>query len=874
MLKKLLSFLLIFTFVISISSCSGKTDGGTQSGNGSAFGEINAKRDSFDYEDEYTKQHLEFIAGETYEKICKDGGGLAADVAKNYEDAKLNYVNGTWKAISGASTLVDKGEVKLENEYEVLVTELMQNTSAEESFSGTFQNNYYTAIVGMLSGIKSTLDDTKKTADIFTGADIEKAEKTAKKLDEIIKKLEKLEGVSDKEATGLFGDAVAQVKASFNEDFIKGNEKFLDGVKGILGKAADVSGFVSDKADALLDEYVMYQAMSASSKEWESVWADISSKLKSSASASSDKKLKESYEKVAECIDKILIKTSAYQSSNAAGIFVSVAEQGFETVAELSVSAGKELWDGMMKSWPIGKAVREGFVKGVSLANMLTNCDDIAYYGQMLIGYGRLGECAYKTMESAAKALEVKKDYSSALLFDKAFNIYKSIQMSASDCTINYCMAIVDNPMGYIFKYTSDDEIAETFIIQIYKADWMPIRCHGVQNVINNGGNVVGYGGNVYYFKLSSNSLDDTGTYGNFTVDNNVKNSLICRNPSGEESVITQTNATGGIYICADRLYYRKQDYDWYSVGFDGKDEKKATTGSIIGAADSQGMLIVQTENNDIYATDFSGNQINLLPKDYVGITEKHECYYNYTSTDSGYAFYRYNFATKQNELLCSATVPEKPNAWRVLDDICVSDDGIYFLVGYYAGTGQFFQSGRIYFLSFATNTVTLLVDEDISYSRMYLANEDGKKYLYYYNTGGVLGVGLFTGCIESEVCRLDLITGETVKVSFPLCGEGIAFINGTNLQILQNGKNSPITIINDVMLKGMGYTASLGFAEDGSAVYHEWVELIDDTYYVNLMQVVEDEETTLGWRQGYRRINTKLYSISKDGEITLINSF
>lgn len=865
MLKKIISLFLVVAFALGVSSCSGDTKEAGEKG--LSLGEINAERDSLDYEDEYTKQHLEFIAGETYEKICSDGGGLAADVAKNYEDAKLNYVNGTWKIISGASAFVDKGELKLENEYEVLVTELMQNTSAEESFSGSFQSNYYTAIVGMLNGIKAVLDDAKKAADIFTGADIEKAEKTAKKLDDIVKKLEKPEGVSDKEATGLFSDAVKQVKASFNEDFIKGNEKFLDGVKGVLGKAADVSGFVSEKADALLDEYVMYQAMAASSEEWESVWTSISANLKVSALSTSEKKLKESYEKVAACIDKILIKTGAYRSSNGAGIFLSVAEQGFETVAELSASAGKELWDGMMKSWPVGKAVREGLVKGVGLANMLMNCDDIAYYGQMLIGYGRLGECAYKTMESVANTLKSKKDYDSALMFDKAFNIYKSIQMAASDCTISYCMAIVDNPMGYIFKYTSDDEIAETFIIQVYKAEWIPIRCHGVQNVINNGGNVVGYGGNVYYFKLSSSSLGDTGTYGNFTVDGNVKNSLVCRNASGEEKVITQTNATGGIYICADRLYYRKQDYDWYSVSFNGDDERVATTGTIIGAADSQGMLIVKTEDNDIYATDFSGNQINLLPKDYVGITEKHECYYNYTSDDAGYTFCRYSFATKQNELLCSAIVPQGNGSWRVLDDICVSDDGIYFLVGYYAGTGNFFQEGKIYFLSFATNQVTLLVDKDISYSKMYLAEEDGKKYLYYYNTGGVLGVGLFTGCMDSEVCRLDLATGETAMVSFPLCGEGIAFINGTSLQILQNGKNSPTTIINDTMLKGMGYTASLGFAEDGSAVYHEWAEQIEDTYYVSLMQVVEDESTTLGWRQGYRRISTKMYSISDDGK-------
>jgi len=868
---KIACLFLTVLMLLGVSACAGGGGGVDESSENIVTNpfESTLDRESLEYENEYTRQHLEFVAGEDYKKLCADGGGLASDVAANYEDAKLNYVNGTWQAISKASATLGEGKIELINEYEILVTKLMQNTSAEEGFTGSFEKNYLEAVIGLLKGVKTELSDANKAVDFFTGEDLEKAEEYAEKLDKILIKLQKLDGVSDEEATGLYGDAVKQVKELFETDFIKGNEKFLKSVKGFLGKAAKVTGFASDKLTIVVDEYLMYQAMAKTGEEWESVWSSISSEAKSAASSVSEKKLRESYEKIAECIDKIIARTKAYRSDNASGIFLTVLETGAETVRDLALSAGYKAWDEIMKCWPVGQAVRTGLVAGVGVANLLANCDDIAYYGQMLIGYGRLGECAYVVLEKAGKELESKKTYNSALLFDKAFNIYKEIQLSACDCTISYCTAIVDNPLGYIFKYTSDDQITQTYIIQIYKADWLPLRCHGLQKIINNGGHVVGYNGNVYYFKLSAESVEDTGTNANFTVNSNVSNDLICRSSEGKETVIAKTNATGGIYICGEKLYYRKQDYKWYSIGFDGKGESLALSGQIIGDLSVKGMLIVKTNEGDIYGTDFGGNRINLLPAGYTGVSADDSYYYNYRFDSKGYYFYRYSFETDKNELIGEANIPEKGDMGRNLDDICVSNNGIYFLIGYYAGTGYFFQEGCIYYLAFETGEVSLVVNDDITLPMMYLADGEDTKYLYYYNTQSVLGVELFKGSINENVRRINLTTGETDTVSFPLCGEGVPFINGGKLQVLLDGKNSPTDMLTDDMIKKMGYTASLGFDDNGNALYHQFAEIVGDNYYVSIMHVVPDDKSSLGWRQGYRRVSTRLYRISNDGEET-----
>ncbi len=879
-LKKVISALLVCFILLFAVSCKGsentKNDNSDETDNKETS--VSAySRDSFGYEKEYTKQHLDFIVSKEYKEIVAVDGGLAENIANNYEDAKLNFVNGTWKALSKAVAAVGEGEIELINEYEILVTQLMQNTGAEEGFAGSFQENYFNAVIILFEKIDQQLSAAKEANDIFTGEALEEAEELATYLDGTIGLLKKLEGVSDEEATTLFGDALEKVKEKFDSDFIKGNEKFVKNMTGALGVASDVTSFVSDTLGDVVEEYLIYQTLSTASAEWDMVWKSISKSARASASGSDDKKLIDSYNKVADCIDKILERTQNFRKSNASALFESITRNGTKNLAEFAYSAGYEVWDEMMKCWPMGAAVRGGLVAGVAAANLLANSDDIAYYGQMLIGYGRVASAAFDTMEKAQKALENKKDYKSALLFDKAFNVYKDIQMSAATCAINYLNSIKTSTLGFIFKYTTDDEEAQILLIQVHIADWMPIRCHNVQKIENNGGHVVGCNGNLFYFKLTDQSVSQTGTYGNFSANSNVKNKLICRNYEGKERTVIETNALGRLYICGEKIFYVRSDvYDWYMVNMDGTGEQLATQGEIIGYTEQYGMLLVRGDNG-CYFTDFTGNRSEPFGDSESIILSVYGnfVYHADKSGEQTFVLKKTDFVSNETKNIGTVDIPECDMWYATISGITQTDTAVYFTAGEFGGTGNFFTGTGIYSISFETDVLTMLHNGFLGAPFICVETDSESKidYVYYYEGMSISNTGPQLGFLSEEVFCINTKTLETSQANYNLTVDGEAYLKDGVL--MQNtGRYSTSTLMSAQTVTAQGYK-SLGIRDDLSSTYHSWAETVGDRIFVSIEDVVYEEDATLGWRTGYRRVSTALFEFSiKDKKLRKIYEY
>ena len=874
--KRILSLLLAVLMLFALTACAWKNNknkDGDDDAEDDSFG-AGYDRASFAFENEYTRQHLEFIESKEYKDICLADGGLAKNVANNYEDAKLNFVNGTWTALSKTVKAVGEGEIELVNEYEILITELMQNTGAEDNFIGSFQENYFTAVIQLFGGIKDELESAKKAGDIFTGESLDDVEELVTYLDGAIAMLSKLDNVSDDEAEALFGDAMQKVKEAFDADFIKGNEKFIDRMTGALGVASGVGSFVSDTVSDVIEEYIVYRAMSGSSAEWETVWTDISASARSEARKADDKKLSESYTKVADCIDKILERTKKYREDNARAVFDSVKRQGIKNGLEAAYSAGYEVWDGMMKSWPIGLAVRTGMLAGVGAANLIANSDDIAYYGQMLIGYGRVATAAADAMKKAESKLSSKKDYESAIVFDKAFHIYKDIQMSAASCAINYLNSIKTSALGYIFKYTSDDEEAQIVLIQIHIADWMPIKCHAMQVIENNGGHVVGCNGNAYYFELTDDSTGKSGTFGNFSTNTSVKNKIVCRNEKGDTKTVATVSGLGNIYICGEKIFYRGYDSDWYSVGFDGKGEQLATTGEIIGYIEKQGMLILRGDNG-VYATDFVGNRTDAFMggEDILLAVNGDDIYYANKKNEGDFTFYRVNCLNNEKTALGSVTL-ELDSLWSTwIDGISQTEKGVYFIGGEFGGTGNFFQGKAIYYISFEDQKFSTVYQGFIGAPYLYVAYEGETEYVYFYTGMAISNTGTHYGALADDILRINTKSLAVQETVYPICPNGVAYMWDHELKI-NIGDTEPLMLISKSTAKELGYI-SLGMREDRSQTYHQWVDYVGGKYYISIADVVLDDSASVGWREGYRRLSVKMFVFDpSDKSIKLINSY
>lgn len=176
-------------------------------------------------------------------------------------------------------------------------------------------------------------------------------------------------------------------------------------------------------------------------------------------------------------------------------------------------------------------------------------------------------------------------------------------------------------------------------------------------------------------------------------------------------------------------------------------------------------------------------------------------------------------------------------------------------MAGFYGGSGNFFQSGTICYLPFE-GSLEVILDGKVKYPMMYLAKEtleDGTQedaYLYYYTTTDVVGMSLFQGAQSKDVSRLDLRTGETETVTFPLCTQGVPFVYEGQVLVLDGGLEPSVILPADAAAEmGCGI---LGFREDGSAAYHKTVDRVGDDLYIRIIESREDPSANMGWRPGY----------------------
>ena len=834
-------------------------------------------RGLMEYESVYLQQHLDFLGSGDYADILLVPGGLAGALSDTYEETWLNIINGSWTFLDKVKVALGDGEIELVNEYELLVSLVMQSTGGEDNFLGTYEEKYFNAILQLVDGLNKELKQAKTELGLFTGSAIKEVEELTNKLDYIIAALQQMEGVPAKEAEGLFGDAIKEVSEAFEKDFLKDNKELISNVKNSLGIAMDVTGLVSESISELMEKYVLYTAMTNASREWEKVWADIAD-----AARISDEKVGP---KLAEAIDHVLKQTKAYREDQAQAILNGAVTAAGTSLAEQAYSAAYSFFGGMVEKTPIGKAIREGLVQGVNLGNAFTNMDEIAAHGKLMAGYGQLAKIAFSVMRETGETLARKETYENALLFDMAFHIYKNTQLAAFESGINYCQAMItanaSNP------HLSALKAAEINNLLLSKLEWEGYKCHGITQVLNNGGNVVGWNDDVYYFRISQGAYDTSAFFAEYFVDRKSQNDLVVRAPDGTEKVLITTKAFGSIWICSNRLVYQKDDYSWYYM--DLKEPGKEfffTSATIIGHIPEQDMLVLQTANGRVYTSDTRGNGETLVQEKNTAIAIQDGYYYYCLKVDSDkLTFCRYSLEEKKTETLGTVTVtdPENSRWWAVLGGACVAEDGLYVLAGTAGGTGgNYFRDGSIYFLPF-DGEVQLLVNKEAEETMLYLATEtledgtEGNRYVYYF-TGGVYRKYMSDGRVyrkgETEyVSRYHVLTGETQKDPFPIYEPELPFVYNGKALILEGGTEA--TVLLDAKTAQALGCGTLGFRADGSAAYIESADKVGNDWYIVMTESVEDPAESIPAYTDYNRVFTKLFHYSaKTGQWEEIHSY
>ena len=837
-----------------------------------------AETEEITYEEEYVRQHLDFCESEEYQTVQETVGSLAGKLALSYEEAGLNAVNKTWAQISAFAVLIGKGEadrktldtLNLTNEYDLIVSYLMQSTAAEETFEKNYEQNYLNGIIQILEQTKKTIGDMAKLEGDIKDAKLGKIEEVANKIDQILITIQDLKGVPKEKIQTRYQDALKKVKKTINEELLEGEQdtlmKAMWGLKALQG----ISEIGASTYDDVVDAYLLYNAGKKTISQWKEVWQEIAD----SAAKTDSKEANE----LSRSIYAILSQIAAAEDEMLEALAAKGIQSGAEHTIQFGISLASDLWDDSMQKWSLGKAIREGLVNGITVSNLLLNCDDIAYYGEMLIDTGVLAIHAWSTLKSAELDLLSNQDFESAVKFDEAFNIYKQIQIAACDYGIGYHQALATAPVGYIFKYSSGDNLSMATQLLAQKATWDSYVCHEeTENVVhNNGGRFVEYKDNTYYWKMRPESVEQTGLLGGFAQVPGVKNELICRTSSGQEMVLLEDTGSGRLFICDDCIFYEKEDDSWGVCETDGTPVTSYEEVDILDVDAESHTVICSSDESGLFGITPEGERITFAPvyAEFLGVHGL-ELYYGIRA-ENKMEFYSIRTDGLDEQKIGEVEIPNAAMGEISIGDALVEEEGIYLSCGIYGGTGMTFFGGGIYRIDYDGEVETLAEPRqaEVNFPKLYLKKNGEDAVLYFYTGDGYANAGFWDSWVSEDVYGIDLNDGTIHPETFTLSniGDAVCMNGGVSTLMDESGEYTEILSADEAIQ--LGYTDLGGHSGEGET-FVRYLDIVDDMAYFTITKITEDSSSSVGWRTGYRRDVMKTYATQiGSGEFELLYEY
>ena len=388
----------------------------------------------------------------------------------------------------------------------------------------------------------------------------------------------------------------------------------------------------------------------------------------------------------------------------------------------------------------------------------------------------------------------------------------------------------------------------------------------------NNGGNVVCYRGNLYYWKYNEESFDPIGTFAYYT-HQQTENQLVCRHEDGNEDILLSANGYGPIFIVGDRIYLKENGAELFSVNLDGSGRVDHGYFEPWAADDSAGTLIGRYNGGVylLYAKDHSTKQVHSTGQSYLGTADGY-CYYSTTDGQEIPQATLWKAAIDGSEIVELSKVSGSKD-WAVPGmDICQvvkAGDLIYYSYGTYAGTGFFFQEGGINCVDADGNNTQVLVEYgQLGAEEFQVVESSGKTSLYY--VGKEDSMGSYVGFWDDypyTICHvMTRKTGEatwTTSQSDSYLSRPGSFICVSG-EILQYNEElmSYQTLI--PQSAGFDFIDNPQGSEDKIALVSD-LDIIGNDLYFTVDWSVRKEES-FGWRPLYDRERSVFYTM-KIGE-------
>ena len=385
--------------------------------------------------------------------------------------------------------------------------------------------------------------------------------------------------------------------------------------------------------------------------------------------------------------------------------------------------------------------------------------------------------------------------------------------------------------------------------------------------VENNGGNVVGFQENLYYWKYNAQSFSEIGIFGSYEVQNDIVNQLVCRHADGSEDVILNAAGNGQIFIVGERIYLTNGT-NLYSVKLDGSDRVEHGEYLPKSADETNGTLLVRNyaANGEFYLLDSVSHQMNRFTSYGDQFLGELNGYYYFMQSEAVNKATLYQALPDGSEVKMLDQVEVDDPAILYMDILEMQQlgDTLYYSYGFYAGTAGVFQAGGIRSVktdgSGGQDCVpygSLIAEEFV------VEDEDGQVLLYYQGEGDTYGC--YIGYWEDypyEGCTMkNLATGETAPSDFALSRPGsFVCMNGGIYRLLPNSHIYQ-AILPAESAEGFQFIDSPQGTEDEIALISN-LDIIGEEVVFTVDVCLRYPDMDHGWRPCYDRESSTVYCI------------
>lgn len=423
--------------------------------------------------------------------------------------------------------------------------------------------------------------------------------------------------------------------------------------------------------------------------------------------------------------------------------------------------------------------------------------------------------------------------------------------------------------------------------------------------------------GNVYYRQYHKDSYEEGALWGSYQATAGTDKEIVRINADGERTVLFHDKGYGDLYLMGERFYMtelvtrKDEDREWtctnvYSVDMQGENRiDYGENGSICFVDRDRNSIVMEFYVEDtaekvftvLNAADGDLTALPLDTADYCCFWDYHDgwCYFEEDTGEGLYRIVAVSLKGERREIitLISDRAAEEYGYRESVCDLRVEGERIYIVFGGYDGSGNFYQGGRILTTKLDGSEYRAI---ECSADQYYVRHEQGRPLVYYPHYRYDDGERAADSENDYETTVWDVERNITYPCEFP-----VQLINSLDrqLSIEERGKiSNPICVYQ----RSTGGTDFYALPDDSGRIVRAAVRIDEDItplegvsalgseeYEIDYQHLfyadgylyfetefnVYDSKYAIGWRDGYRRIQTDVYrSRLADGEMELLYSY